>query len=99
RYGPDGQVYLIDWYDRNQCHHGNYEGHDRTNGRIFKISYKDAKPVRVDLTKKSDLELVELQLCKNDWYVRQARRILHERAAAGRLDGKVHGRLAEMAFE
>ena len=38
-YGPDGSVYMIDWYDKNQCHHGNSAGHDRTNGRIFKVSY------------------------------------------------------------
>src|SRR5439155_407905 len=43
RYGPDGQVYMIDWYDRNQCHHGNPAMHDRTNGRIFKISYGNPK--------------------------------------------------------
>src|SRR6185295_380623 len=39
RYGPDGQVYIIDWYDMNACHHFNVEGHDRTNGRIFKVGY------------------------------------------------------------
>ena len=42
--GPDGQMYMIDWYDRNQCHHGNVEGHDRSNGRIFKVSYGDNRP-------------------------------------------------------
>ena len=43
RYGPDGQVYIIDWYDMNACHHTNVEGHDRTNGRIFKVSYGKSK--------------------------------------------------------
>lgn len=94
-YGPDGNVYMIDWYDRNQCHHGNVPGHDRSNGRIFKISFqgKDAAvaagatqsgPVEgqsLDLKQKTDLQLVELQLYANDWYVRHARRILQERAA------------------
>ena len=46
RYGPDGQVYVIDWYDMKACHHPNPAGHDRTNGRIYKISYGDNKPVR-----------------------------------------------------
>src|SRR5437763_4966041 len=99
RYGPDGQVYMIDWYDRNQCHHGNWAGHDRTNGRIFKITYKGAKPITVDLTKKSDAELVELQLNDNDWYVRQARRLLMERTAARKLDPKVREPLEKTAFE
>lgn len=88
-YGPDGDVYMIDWYDKNQCHHGNVPGHDRTNGRIFKISYVGAdtpQPVppleaSLDLQRKTDLELVELQLDSNEWYVRHARRILSERNA------------------
>ena len=82
RYGPDGQVWMIDWYDRNQCHHTNPAGHDRTNGRIFRVSYNNTKPVKVDLAKLSDAELVKLQLHKNDWYVRHARRLLQERARA-----------------
>ncbi len=40
----------------------------------------------VDLKKLSDVELAELVLDKNDWYVRHARRILQERAAAGKLE-------------
>jgi putative membrane-bound dehydrogenase-like protein len=85
RYGPDGGVYLIDWYDKNACHRGNAEIWDRTSGRVYKITYGTPKPVKVDVSKMSDKELVELQLHKNDWYVRMARRVLQERAAAGKL--------------
>ena len=84
RYGPDGQVYINDWYDMNACHHTNAEGHDRTNGRIYKVSYGKVEHKSVDLKKLSDRELAELVLEKNDWYVRQSRRILQERAAAGK---------------
>lgn len=85
-YGPDGQVYVIDWYDPNQCHHGREEGHDRTNGRIYRITYGDAKPVKVDLASMSDKELYRLAIAsENEWYVRHARRLLQERAAAGRI--------------
>ena len=88
-YGPDGNVYMIDWYDKNQCHHGNIPGHDRTNGRIFKISYtgtEGANPAQqpaaeLNLRLKSDAELAQLQLDTNDWFARHARRILKERAA------------------
>ena len=38
RYGPDGAVYAIDWYDKNQCHSSNPDLHQKTLGRIFKIS-------------------------------------------------------------
>ncbi len=84
-YDQDGAVYILDWYDKNQCHHNNVAGHDRSNGRIFKLAYGSGKTTRVDLAKKTDEELVQLQLSKNDYYVRHARRILQERAASGRL--------------
>jgi hypothetical protein len=85
--GPDGQMVLIDWYDRNQCHHHDNETHDRGNGRIFKVRYDRGTPaaVKVDLAREGDAALVELLAHDNDWFVRHARRLLHERAVAGRL--------------
>jgi len=56
RYGPDGQVYINDWYDMNACHHTNAEGHDRTNGRIYKVSYGKVEHKSIDLKKLSDGE-------------------------------------------
>ena len=78
--GPDGAVYLIDWYDKNECHHNDPNGHDRSNGRIFKVSYGDPKFEKVDLQKKSDEDLIQLAIGQNDWPGRHARRILQERA-------------------
>ena len=92
RYGPDGSVHAIDWYDKNQCHSSNPEVHARTLGRIFKISHEKDQRVTVDLKKQSSDALVDLQLHRNDWYVRHARRILQERGA----DPKVHARLKAM---
>ena len=92
--GPDGQMVLIDWYDRVQCHQQR-EAVDRGNGRIFKVIYGDAAPVRVDLARESDARLVELLAHDNDWFVRHARRLLQERAAAGRLGADTPRRLAE----
>ncbi|MFO0881756.1 MAG: PVC-type heme-binding CxxCH protein [Gemmataceae bacterium] len=77
--GPDGNAYLIDWYDRQACHHGDPKIWDRSTGRIFKISYGDGRATPVDLGKLSSAELVKLQLHENDWYVRHARRLLQER--------------------
>src|SRR5207248_5073101 len=83
RYGPDGNVYLIDWYDKQACHRPEPEVWDRTNGRIYKISYRGTKPVvGLDLQKCTDEELVKYQLHENQWYARHARRILQERAAS-----------------
>lgn len=91
--GPDGNVYLIDWYDPQACHHNNPNIWDRSTGRMYKISHKDAKPVAVDLATKTDEELVELMLHKNDWFVRHARRLLQERGS------KSHAPLEKIAFE
>lgn len=79
RYGPSGSVYAIDWYDKNQCHSSNPDVHDKTLGRIFRISHAKDKFVQVDLSKASDMELVENQLHRNDWYVRQSRLLLQQR--------------------
>jgi putative membrane-bound dehydrogenase-like protein len=100
KYGPDGNVYLIDWYDKQACHNGNADLWDRDNGRIYKISCRGVKPVTgLDLAKKSDKELVDLLLDKNEWYVRHARRLLQERAANKALDKDTHELLAKLAFE
>jgi len=94
QYGPDGSVFINDWYDRVPCHQQR-EFTDRTNGRIYKIVYQGVKPAPVDLAKLSDAELVELQLHQNDWYVRHARRLLQER---GPKPG-VHAALAKIFAE
>jgi putative membrane-bound dehydrogenase-like protein len=88
-YDQDGSVYMIDWYDKNQCHHTNIEGHDRSNGRIFKLVYGDTKFTPIDLDKKSSEELLPLLHTKNEFYARHARRILQERGP----DAKVKGLL------
>jgi putative membrane-bound dehydrogenase-like protein len=100
RYGPDGNVYLLDWYDKQACHVGDrVDAWDRDNGRIYKISHRATKPVvGIDLTKKSDKELVVLLEEKNQWYVRHAQRLLQERAANQTLDKDTHELLAKLAF-
>jgi putative membrane-bound dehydrogenase-like protein len=92
RYGPDGSVWAIDWYDKNQCHSTNPEIHQKTLGRIYRISHANDRWTRVDLARLSSERLVDLQLHRNDWYVRHARRILQERGP----DPAVHARLKRM---
>jgi putative membrane-bound dehydrogenase-like protein len=109
RYGPDGNAYIIDWYDTNACHHNNVEGHDRSNGRVYKVVYTapsrwrkpavlDAQNGSFDLNNLDDDQLVMMLTDTNDWYVRHARRILQERAAAGKLDDAVREKLRQMAI-
>ncbi len=54
KYGPDGSLFMIDWYDKNQCHDNDVNGHDRTNGRIFKVSYGAGNAFHQDLRRWSD---------------------------------------------
>lgn len=92
KYDASGSVWVIDWYDKNQCHSPNPDVHDKTMGRIFKLSHDNDKWVQVDLRKVSDMDLVKAQLNPNDWYVRQARAILQERGP----NKKVHKALKEI---
>jgi putative membrane-bound dehydrogenase-like protein len=78
--GPDGSVFVSDWSDTGECH--TYKP-QRSSGRIFKLSYGEAKAAAVDVDKLNDEELVVLHLHKNDWHVRHARRRLQERQASG----------------
>ena len=96
KYGPDGAVYMTDWYDTGECHETDADNAHRENGRIYKISYGKAKPVKVDLAGLDDKALARLQLHHNDWYVRTARRLLQERAAAGQDMGQAHRVLREI---
>ncbi|GAA5129224.1 c-type cytochrome [Luteolibacter yonseiensis] len=85
RYGPDGGMFLTDWYDSQTCHNVNGEIWNRSNGRIYKISYGESKAVQVDLRECPDMQLAKYQLHKNEWFVRNSRRLLQERAEKGKL--------------
>jgi putative membrane-bound dehydrogenase-like protein len=94
--GPDGGVFVSDWHDTGECH-----DYDRVEpcGRIFKVTYGKPAAVAPNLAALSDEELVRLQLHKNDWWVRHSRRLLQERAYAGKLDKNVRSRLLKMLDE
>jgi putative membrane-bound dehydrogenase-like protein len=87
QYGPDGAAYVIDWVDTQHCHNPRDELWDRTNGRLYRMSWAATyKPTKVDLSAKSDAELAALHTHKSEWYVRTARRLLQERAAVRPLE-------------
>lgn len=94
RTAPDGTVYFTDWSDTGECH--SIRNTRRKTGRIYRIAYGTPEKRRVDLAELDDGELVDLQLHKNDWFVRHARRLLHERAAAGRDLSLAHAQLREL---
>lgn len=82
KYGPDGTVFVSDWHDFGECHDN--DGSHRSSGRIYRISYGTPKNFQGDLRKMSNIELGELQVATNEWLVRHARRILHERYVDGK---------------
>ena len=43
REDANGAVWMIDWYDINQCHRANRDAHDFTTGRILKLVKKGTK--------------------------------------------------------
>ena len=80
RTGPDGSVFVADWYDKRANHVIPEDTWDKTNGRVWKIVYKGTPAViSGDLSRRTSDELVDLLRHKNAWYPRHARRILGER--------------------
>jgi putative heme-binding domain-containing protein len=81
--GPDGCVYIMDWYDRYHCYQDanrDSPGLDRLKGRIYRISYGDAPLAKpFDLGKASQEELLKLLSHPNVWWRRTAQRILNEK--------------------
>jgi len=85
--GPDGAVYVCDWYDYNISHssplnRSQWYQPSRLDGRVWRVA-PPGLPTHVarqmDLGTKTSAELVELLNHPNDWYARQARRLLAER--------------------
>ncbi|MCP3915419.1 MAG: DUF1080 domain-containing protein [bacterium] len=79
RAGPAGSVYLIDWYDEQACHLREVERFDRSNGRLYRVSYGAHAQRQVDFRALASAELVARHLSRNEWDVRMARLVLQER--------------------
>jgi putative membrane-bound dehydrogenase-like protein len=93
--GPDGSLFLTDWYDKRTAHPDPDAEWDRSNGRVYQILARGTKPYSgEDLGKLSGAKLVGLLGSANSWLVRKARRILAERR-----DPSVIGPLRALALE
>jgi putative membrane-bound dehydrogenase-like protein len=81
-YGPDGSVFVLDWSDTGECHER--DGVHRGSGRIYRVTHgvPPRKPA-IDLAKLAENDLAALHGHSNEWFVRQARRVLANRAARG----------------
>jgi putative heme-binding domain-containing protein len=79
--GPDGAIYLADWYDAQVNHFRNQEGQiDKSNGRIYRLKAKGAKPIKpFDLGKLSSQDLVDLLSHSNKWFRQEALQLIGDR--------------------
>ena len=81
--GPDGFLYVLDWYDRYHCYQDanrDPSGVDRLKGRLYRIRYGDKPRVApVDLASEPDDRLIERLSSPNIYDRETSQRLLRER--------------------
>ena len=79
--GPDGGIYVADWYDGQVSHLRNSVGViDKTNGRVYRLRGLDTKPAgRFDLAKLSTPDLIKHLSDSNEWFRQATLRVLADR--------------------
>lgn len=100
--GPDGCLYVLDWYDRYHCYqdaNADPKGVDRGHGRLYRVRYQDTpRAPAFDLAKESDAQLIARLGSPNVYYRERAQRLLSERLIAGKTDGLV-GKIQAVALD
>ena len=81
--GPDGAIYIADWYNPI-IQHGEVDfrdpRRDHTHGRIWRVTFKNRKPVkRPNIVKATVAQLLDMQKSPEMWTRQQAKRVLKER--------------------
>lgn len=94
--GPDGCLYVLDWYDQYHCYQDarrDPDGIERAKGRLYRVRYKDSpRAARFDLSKETDDQLIDRLHSPNVYFRDVAQRLLSERrspAAQARLQSLV----------
>lgn len=79
--GPDGGIYICDWYDDNVSHLEASVGKtDKEDGRIYRLTRKKTAPFKcVDMGKLNSLELLKYLQHPNRWYRQTALRVLGDK--------------------
>ena len=84
--GPDGCLYVLDWYDRYHCYQDanrDPDGIDRLKGRLYRVRYKDTpRATQFNLGVESDDQLIARLGAGNDFIRHTAQRLLYERQVA-----------------
>ena len=79
--GPDGAVYIADWYDSRLSHVDPRDTWHKSSGRVYRLRAKNAsiKQAKFDLSKYSNTQLIELLKSDNKWFIQQALRQFADR--------------------
>ncbi|PQO31011.1 dehydrogenase [Bremerella cremea] len=83
--GPDGCLYVLDWYDRYHCYQDAMARPgdvDRLKGRLYRVRYEETPRANTfDLAQESDEQLIARLHSGNRFYREMAQRVLAERAS------------------
>ncbi len=80
KWGPNGDIYLIDWHDQNPCHQTKPDDWDYERGRVYRIQLKGTKTKKAeDLGKLATKDLVKLIQDTDPYRYRTAMRLLSDR--------------------
>jgi putative membrane-bound dehydrogenase-like protein len=81
--GPDGCLYILDWYDRYHCYQDanrDPQGIDRLKGRLYRVRYAESpRAAPFDLARETDEQLIERLTSPNAFFRDLAQRLLRER--------------------
>ncbi len=81
--GPDGAIYMADWYDSRLSHLDPNDTWDKERGRIYRLSAIGAKPAPAfDLSKLKTSELIKYFSHPNKWFRQTVLRIFYDRRDA-----------------
>jgi len=102
--GPDGAIYICDWYAKEVNHARNMEGdYDASTGRVYRLKTKGAQiSARTNLGKLSAEALVAELNSDNKWVRQTALRLLtdrHESTLAAGLEEKIAQSVGQSALE
>ncbi|HXJ56539.1 MAG TPA: PVC-type heme-binding CxxCH protein [Verrucomicrobiae bacterium] len=92
--GPDGAIYVADWYDQRTAHPDPDAAWDRSNGRIFRLAAPGTQPgPPPDLVSLASQDLLKALQDGDHWTRQKVRRLL-----ADRRDPSVHAALGALAL-
>ncbi|MCI0748272.1 MAG: c-type cytochrome [Verrucomicrobia subdivision 3 bacterium] len=99
--GPDGSLYVLDWYDRYHCSQDAARdpgGVDRLKGRLYRVRYGDTpRAPKFDLEGETDDQLIARLGSGNIFFRKSAQRLLTERL--GDMTGNLRDMLEKLVVD